>query len=60
MFANDWAPNPDAGLYGVHPYYTVVEDDGNTHSVLLLNSNAQEITLTPAPGLIYRTIGETE
>ncbi len=28
-------------MYGVHPYYTIVEPDGNTHSVLILNSNAQ-------------------
>ena len=37
--------------------YTVIEEDGNTHGVLFLNSNAQDVTLTPAPGLVYRTIG---
>lgn len=57
MFAHNYAPNPDFALYGSHPYYTVVEDDGNTHSVLFLNSDFQEIVLTPAPGVIYRTLG---
>ena len=58
MFASGNPPTGHTALYGVHPYYTVVEEDGNTHSVLFLNSNAQEVVLTPAPGLIYRTIGK--
>ena len=32
----------DANLYGVHPHYTVIEENGDTHGVLFLNSNAQE------------------
>ncbi|CAH1773121.1 unnamed protein product [Owenia fusiformis] len=60
MFARDQAPGwGDYGnLYGVHPFYTCVEDeDGNTHGILLLNSNAMEYKFQPGPGLIYRTIG---
>ncbi|XP_050403277.1 maltase-glucoamylase [Patella vulgata] len=60
MFSRDQAPGwGDYGnLYGVHPFYMNVEDgDGNAHGVLLLNSNAMEILLQPAPALTYRTIG---
>ncbi len=31
-----------ANMYGVHPTYTCLEQDGNAHTVLFLNSNAQE------------------
>jgi alpha-glucosidase len=34
-----------------------VESSGNAHGVLFLNSNAQEVQLSPAPALTYRTIG---
>eukprot|EP00094_Tigriopus_californicus_P002589 TCALIF_02501-PA protein Name:"Similar to Gaa Lysosomal alpha-glucosidase (Rattus norvegicus)" AED:0.10 eAED:0.10 QI:0/0.75/0.55/0.88/0.75/0.77/9/17/845 len=57
MFARDVSPNPELNLYGTHPYYTVLENDGNAHSVLFKNSNAADVTLTPKPGLVYRTIG---
>ena len=40
------------------PRYTVVEDDGSTHGVLFINSNAQEFETFPLPGLVYRTIGD--
>ena len=43
MFARDHAPEGDANLYGVHPRYTVIEEDGATHGVLFLNSNAQVV-----------------
>ncbi|KAJ8305351.1 hypothetical protein KUTeg_015896 [Tegillarca granosa] len=59
MFSRDQAPfwQKKTNLYGVHPFYTCVEDDGNAHGVLLLNSNAQDYSLTPLPMLTYRTIG---
>jgi hypothetical protein len=28
-------------MYGVHPHYTVLEEDGNAHAVVIVNSNAQ-------------------
>ncbi|XP_070196522.1 sucrase-isomaltase, intestinal-like [Littorina saxatilis] len=57
-FARDQFPGGDNNLYGVHPFYTCVEDShGNTHGVFLLNSNAQEYALSPGPMLTWRTIG---
>ncbi|KAL5015728.1 hypothetical protein ScPMuIL_005317, partial [Solemya velum] len=60
MFARDQGVNwGDYGnLYGYHPFYMNVEDDvGNAHGVFLLNSNAMEVVLQPAPSLMYRTVG---
>ncbi|EGT52649.1 hypothetical protein CAEBREN_12391 [Caenorhabditis brenneri] len=61
MFARDQPPNSGnldtMNLYGVHPYYMILEPDGKAHGVLILNSNAQEVMTAPGPSLIYRTIG---
>ena len=58
MFARD---QPGLGqnlpLYGVHPFYMALEDDGYTSGVFLMNSNAMEVSLLPAPAAIIRTIG---
>uniref|UniRef100_A0AC35U2U3 P-type domain-containing protein n=1 Tax=Rhabditophanes sp. KR3021 TaxID=114890 RepID=A0AC35U2U3_9BILA len=61
LFDRDMAPDSvdpnDHNLYGVHPFYMVVEPDGQAHGVLIFNSNAQEFVTGPAPHLVYRTIG---
>ncbi|KAM6146785.1 sucrase-isomaltase, intestinal-like [Phoenicopterus ruber ruber] len=57
MFSRDQAPTSFANLYGVHPFYMCVEADSNAHGVLLLNSNAQDVSLSPNPSLTFRTIG---
>ncbi|KAK8727326.1 hypothetical protein OTU49_009816, partial [Cherax quadricarinatus] len=63
IFARDRAVDTEpASEYGHHPYYMVMEDDeGNSHSVLLYNSNAMEYStfLLPdgTPALTLRTIG---
>ena len=44
-------------MYGVHPRLTLLDKSGSTTGLLFLNSAAQELALTPAPGLVYRTIG---
>ncbi|KAG8565064.1 hypothetical protein GDO81_012695 [Engystomops pustulosus] len=53
----DLIPRKDANLYGTHPFYVAMEKDGSAHGVFLLNSNAMDIILQPAPALTWRTIG---
>ncbi|XP_045686064.1 maltase-glucoamylase, intestinal-like isoform X2 [Phyllostomus hastatus] len=57
MFSRDQSPGAFSNLYGVHPFYMCIEKDFNAHGVLLLNSNAQDVTLSPFPSLTFRTIG---
>uniref|UniRef100_A0A2K5PEH4 Maltase-glucoamylase 2 (putative) n=1 Tax=Cebus imitator TaxID=2715852 RepID=A0A2K5PEH4_CEBIM len=57
MFARDEPPAYNKNSYGVHPYYMALEEDGSAHGVLLLNSNAMDVTLQPTPALTYRTTG---
>lgn len=57
MFSRDQPPGYKMNSYGVHPYYMALEEDGNAHGVLLLNSNAMDVTFQPLPALTYRTTG---
>ncbi|XP_069318720.1 maltase-glucoamylase-like [Eulemur rufifrons] len=57
MFSRDQPPGYKKNSYGVHPYYMGLEEDGSAHGVLLLNSNAMDVTFQPLPGLTYRTTG---
>ncbi|KAG8565065.1 hypothetical protein GDO81_012696 [Engystomops pustulosus] len=50
-------PRKDTNMYGTHPFYLAMEKDGLAHGVFLLNSNAMDIILQPAPALTWRTIG---
>lgn len=53
----DLIPREDANLYGSHPFYLGFDKDGSAHGVFLLNSNAMDVILQPAPALTWRTIG---
>ncbi|XP_056405889.1 lysosomal alpha-glucosidase-like isoform X1 [Hyla sarda] len=53
----DLIPRKDANLYGTHPFYVAMDKDGLAHGVFLLNSNAMDIILQPAPALTWRTTG---
>ncbi|NXH48843.1 LYAG glucosidase, partial [Dicaeum eximium] len=57
LWARDVSPTESFNLYGAHPFYLLMEEGGNAHGVFLLNSNAMEVALQPAPGLTWRTIG---
>ncbi|XP_078521078.1 lysosomal alpha-glucosidase-like [Lissotriton helveticus] len=57
LWARDLAPTEFYNLYGSHPFYLSLEEGGTAHGVFLLNSNAMEVVLQPAPALTWRTIG---
>ena len=57
LYARDQPPDGAANMYGVHPRLTLLDSSGAATGLLFLNSGAQELALTPAPGLVYRTIG---
>ncbi|XP_046858818.1 sucrase-isomaltase, intestinal-like [Xenia sp. Carnegie-2017] len=59
MFSRDQFPfaAAEGNTYGVHPFYMSLEKSGKAHGVVLVNSNAMDVTLQPTPALTYRTIG---
>ncbi|ESP01428.1 hypothetical protein LOTGIDRAFT_212916 [Lottia gigantea] len=57
LWNRDQPPTENGNLYGSHPFYLMMENDGNSHGVLLLNSNAIEVLLQPAPAITWRSIG---
>ncbi|XP_044058887.1 maltase-glucoamylase, intestinal [Siniperca chuatsi] len=57
MFSKDQPPGYKMNCYGVHPFYMGLETTADAHGVLLLNSNAMDVTLQPTPALTYRTVG---
>ncbi|KAJ7995347.1 hypothetical protein DPEC_G00243620 [Dallia pectoralis] len=57
MFAKDQPPGYKMNSYGVHPFYMGLETTAHAHGVLLLNSNAMDVTFQPTPALTYRTLG---
>ncbi|XP_048460068.1 maltase-glucoamylase [Rhincodon typus] len=57
MFAKDQPPGYKMNCYGSQPFYMGLEENFKAHGVLLLNSNAMDVTVQPYPSLTYRTIG---
>ncbi|KAJ4944595.1 hypothetical protein JOQ06_013138 [Pogonophryne albipinna] len=57
MWARDVPPMEQTNLYGAHPFYLAMEEGGDAHGFFLLNSNAMDVVLQPAPALTWRTIG---
>lgn len=57
MWARDVPPTEKTNLYGVHPFYQALEEGGHAHGFFLLNSNAMDVVLQPAPAVTWRTIG---
>ncbi|TMS07815.1 Maltase-glucoamylase, intestinal [Larimichthys crocea] len=57
MFSKDQPPGYKKNCYGVHPFYMGLESTADAHGVLLLNSNAMDVTFQPTPAITYRTLG---
>ncbi|XP_027541663.1 sucrase-isomaltase, intestinal [Neopelma chrysocephalum] len=59
MMSRDIGPSGEMhNLYGVQTFFLCLEDNtGASFGVFLMNSNAMEFVVQPAPAVTYRTIG---
>ncbi|XP_074125656.1 putative maltase-glucoamylase 2 [Sminthopsis crassicaudata] len=59
IFTRDAIPNANmTNLYGAQTFFLCLEDNsGFSFGVFLMNSNAMEVALQPAPAVTYRAIG---
>uniref|UniRef100_G3VEQ8 Maltase n=1 Tax=Sarcophilus harrisii TaxID=9305 RepID=G3VEQ8_SARHA len=59
IFTRDAIPNANmTNLYGAQTFFLCLEDNsGFSFGVFLMNSNAMEVALQPAPAVTYRVIG---
>ncbi|XP_011850885.1 PREDICTED: maltase-glucoamylase, intestinal, partial [Mandrillus leucophaeus] len=59
IFNRDTTPNGNGtNLYGAQTFFLCLEDaSGLSFGVFLMNSNAMEVVLQPAPAITYRTTG---
>lgn len=57
LFAKDQPPGYKLNSYGIQPFYMGMEKSQKAHGILLLNSNAMDVSFQPTPALTYRTIG---
>ena len=57
LFAHDEVPAKGKNLYGSHPFYLMMENNGFSHGVFLKNSDPMDIILQPAPAITFRVLG---
>ncbi|CAG2241815.1 MGAM [Mytilus edulis] len=59
IFTRDVAPVDEWNLYGAHPVYLNLEEDGKANMVFLKNSHAMDVVLQPEPfpAISWKVIG---
>ena len=56
MWNADNGTQPQMNMYGSHPAYWSIEDDGNAHAVILYNSNQMDVILDDK-FIAFKTVG---